>query len=127
MTGKEFLQRWRLDIVRGVVILGVVFGLGMLVVSMVGRGRAALNDFGHQFASGLHGDDRMHGPPWMYVKPLAPDHTLWLRNISGSITVTPSDAQQVEIHAERMYKHSSVDSVRIITTESEGGLTVCAL
>ena len=126
MTGKEFLRRWRLDIVRGVVILGVVFGLGMLVVSMVGRGRTALNDFGHQFASDFQGD-RMHGQPWMYVKPLAPDRTLWLRNINGPITVTPTDAQQLEIHAERTFKHSAVDSVRIITSESEGGITVCAL
>lgn len=126
MTGKEFLQRWRLDIVRGIVILGVVFGIGMLVVSMVGRGRAAVNDWGHQFATGFHGD-RMHGQPWTYAKPLAPDQTLWLRNINGSITVTPSEAGQVEIHADRMFKRSSVDSVRIITAESDRGLTVCVL
>ena len=127
MTGKEFLRRWRLDIVRGAVILGVVFGIGMLVVSMVGRGRAALNDFGHQFDTGFLAADRIHGQPWMYVKPLAPDRTLWLRNINGSITVTPSAGRQLEIHAERTFKHSSADSVRIITAESDGGLTVCAM
>lgn len=127
MTGKEFITRWRTEIVRGVLILGVVFGIGMFIVSMVGRGKAALTDFGHQFAGGLNPGDRMHGQPWMYVKSLAPDRTLWLRNINGSITVTPSDAQQVEIHADRMFNHSSGDSVQILTEESNGGLTVCAV
>ena len=127
MTGKEFLQRWRTDILRGAVILGVVFGIGMFVVSMVGRGKAALNDFGSQFNSDFLGADRTHGEPWTYVYTLAPNQTLWLRNINGSITVTPSDAKTVEIHAERTFKHSPVDSVRIVTTESNGGLTVCAL
>src|ERR1051325_3129940 len=127
MTGKEFLRRWRLDIVRGAVILGVVFGIGMLVVSMVGRGRAALNDFGHQFDTGFLAADRIHGQPWMYVKPLAPDRTLWLRNMKGSISVRRPGGRQLKIHAERTFKHSSADSVRIITAESDGGLTVCAM
>jgi cytoskeletal protein CcmA (bactofilin family) len=127
MTAKEFITRWRTEIVRGVLILGVVFGIGMFVVSMVGRGKAALNDFGHRFDANFAGDGRPHGQPWMYVKPLAPDHTLWLRNINGSITVTPSDGQTVEIHAERTYRHSPGDSVRIVTAESNGGLTVCAV
>lgn len=127
MTGKEFLQRWRLDIVRGVVILGVVFGIGMFVVSMVGRGKAALNDFGHQFNTDFLGADRAHGQPWMYVKALPPDRTLWVRNINGSITVTPTDAKTVEVHAERTFKRSSVDSVQIITAESNNGVTVCAV
>ena len=127
MTGKEFITRWRTEIVRGVLILGVVFGIGMFIVSMVGRGKAALSDFGHQFAGGLNPGDRMHGQPWMYVKSLAPDRTLWLRNINGSITVTPSDARMVEIHAERTFKHSRGDSVQIVTAESNSGLTVCAV
>ena len=127
MTGKEFVMRWRTEIIRGVLILGVVFGIGMFVVSMVGRGKAALNDFGHQFDPDFLGADRVHGQPWMYVKPLAADRTLWLRNINGSITVTPSDAQTVEIHAERTYKHAPGDSVQIVTEESNGGLTVCAV
>ena len=127
MTGKEFVTRWRTEIVRGVLLLGVVFGIGMFVLSKVGRGKAALNDFGHQFDSDFLGADRMHGQPWMYVKPLAADHTLWLRNINGSITVTPSDAQTLEIHAERTFKHSSGDSVQIVTAESNNGLTVCAV
>jgi putative adhesin len=127
MTGKEFVTRWRTEIVRGVLILGVVFGIGMFVVSMVGRGKAALNDFGHQFNTDFLGADRTHGQPWMYAKPLAPDHTLWLRNINGSITVTPTDAQTLEIHAERTFKRSPGDSVQIVTAESNSGLTVCAV
>jgi cytoskeletal protein CcmA (bactofilin family) len=126
MTGKEFITRWRTEIVRGVLILGVVFGIGMFIMSMVGRGKAALSDFGHQFDSNF-GGDRTHGQPWMYSKRLAPDHTLWLRNVNGSITVTPTDEQTLEIHAERTFKHSSADSVQIVTAESDGGLTVCAV
>ena len=127
MTGKEFVTRWRTEIIRGVLILGVVFGIGMFVVSMVGRGKAALHDFGNQFDSDFLGADRVHGEPWTYVKPLAADRTLWLRNINGSITVMPSDAQTVEIHAERTYKHAPGDSVQIVTAESNSGLTVCAV
>ena len=127
MTGKEFVTRWRTEIIRGVLILGVVFGIGMFVVSMVGRGKAALHDFGNQFDTDFLGADRVHGEPWAYVKPLAADRTLWLRNINGSITVTRSDAQTVEIHAERTYKHAPGDSVQIVTAESNSGLTVCAV
>jgi hypothetical protein len=127
MTGKEFLLRWRTDIIRGVVIVAIVFGIGMFVVSMVGRGKTALNNFGHQFDPNFLGADRVHGQPWMYVKVLPPDHTLWLRNINGSITVTPTDAQTVEVHAERTFKHSAADSVQILTSESNQGVTVCAV
>lgn len=127
MTGKEFWLRWRTDIVRGALILGVVFGIGMFVVSMVGRGRAALTDFGHQFDTNFLGADRTHGQPWDYVTVLAPQRTLWLRNINGSITVTPAAGPKVEIHADRTFRHSSADSVQVVTTESKGGLTVCAL
>jgi hypothetical protein len=127
MTGKEFWLRWRGDIVRSVLILGVVFGIGMFVRSMIGRGRAAMTDFSHQFDTDFLGADRSHGEPWVYVTPLAPQRTLWLRNINGSITVTPSDQKTVEIHAERTFRHSPVDSVQIVTTPSNGGLTVCAV
>jgi len=127
MTGKEFFTRWRTEIIRGVLILGVVFGIGIFVVSMVGRGKAALHDFGHQFTADAFGGDRAHGQPWEFVKPLAQDHTLWLRNVNGSISITPSDGKNVEIRAERTTKHSPADSVRIVTMESENGLTVCAV
>lgn len=127
MTGKEFWLRWRTDIVRGVLILGVVFGIGMFVRSMMGRGRAALSNFGQQFDTDFLGADRNHGQPWMYVTPLAVQRTLWLRNINGSITVTPTDDKKVEIHAERTFRHSAVDSVQIVTAESDRGLTVCAV
>ncbi len=127
MTGKEFWLRWRTDIVRGALILGVVFGIGMFVRSMMGRGRAALTNFGQQFDTDFLGADRLHGTPWEYVTPLAAQRTLWLRNINGSITVTRADGQKVEIHAERTFKRSPADSVQIVTSESKGGLTVCAI
>lgn len=127
MTGKEFWLRWRTDIVRGGLILGIVFGIGMFIVSMVGRGKAALTTFGQQFDTNFLGADRSHGQPWDYVTPLAAQRTLWLRNINGSITVTASEDQKVQIHAERTFKRSAADSVQIVTTESNGGLTVCAV
>jgi DUF4097 and DUF4098 domain-containing protein YvlB len=61
------------------------------------------------------------------VTPLASQRTLWLRNINGSITVEPAEAGRVEIRAERTFRHSAADSVQIVTTESEKGLTVCAV
>lgn len=127
MTGKEFWLRWRSDIVRSVVILGVVFGIGLFVRSVMGHTRTALSGLGDAFDLNFASPDRNHGEPWVYSTALTAQHTLWLRNINGSITVSPADGKDVVIRAERSFKHSSVDSVKIITTESNGGLTVCAV
>jgi hypothetical protein len=71
--------------------------------------------------------DRQHAAPWTYATPLSAQRTLWLRNISGSISVEAADGETVEVRAERTFKHSAVDSVRILITETKQGLTVCAV
>jgi hypothetical protein len=127
MTGKEFWLRWRSEILRGMVIFAVVIAGGLFVRSVVGRGRARLDGLREQFNTDFLAADRQQAEPWHYTADIAAQHTLWLRNINGSISVQPSDGRQVEILAERTFKHSPVDSVQILTTISEKGLTVCAM
>lgn len=127
MDGREFWMRWRSDILRGVVIFGVVLGGGLFVRSLVHRGRAQLNGLERAFDSDFFASDRQRAEPWTYATPLASSRTLWLRNVNGSITVEPADGGSVEITAERTFRHSAADSVRIVTAQSDKGLTVCAV
>lgn len=127
MNGKEFWLRWRGEILRGTVIFGIVVAGGLFVRSLASRGRQQLEGFRHQFDMDFLAPDRQRAEPWNYVTPLAAQRTLWLRNLNGSITVDSVAGQKVEILAERTFKRSPADSVRIVTTESERGLTVCAV
>ncbi len=127
MNGKEFWLRWRGEILRGTVIFGLVIAAGLFVRSLVGRGRAQIEGLRQQFSTDLLAADRQQGEPWRFTGDLAVQHTLWLRNVNGSIAVEPTEGRQVEIMAERSFKHSPVDSVRILTATSEQGLTVCAM
>ena len=127
MNGREFWMRWRGDILRGVVIFGVVLGGGLVLRSMVHRGRAQLSGLERAFDTDFFAADRQRAEPWTYVTPLASQRTLWLRNVNGSITIEPAEAGSVEIRAERTFRHSAADSVRIVTAESEQGITVCAV
>ncbi|MGH7427850.1 MAG: DUF4097 family beta strand repeat-containing protein [Gemmatimonadales bacterium] len=127
MNHTEFWLRWRRDIFRGLMIFGVVVGAGLTIQSMVGRGRQQLLGFREAFDPHFQSADRQHDAPWTYATPLAAQRTLWLRNISGSISVEASDGHSVEIQADRSFKHSPGDSVRILVTETKHGLTVCAV
>ena len=113
MNGKEFWIRWRGEILRGTAIFAIVIAGGLFVRSLIGRGQARLEDLRQQFNTDFLAADRQHGEPWRYTADIATQHTLWLRNINGSIAVEPTDGRQVEILAERTFKHSPVDSVRI--------------
>jgi putative adhesin len=120
-------MRWRGDIVRGVVIFGVVVGGGMFVRSLVGRGRAQLSGLQQTFDTDFFAADRQRAEPWTYSATVAPHHTLWLRNINGSITVEPADGRTVQVTAERTFRRSRADSVRLVATESAEGVTICAV
>lgn len=127
MDAREFWVRWRSDIVRGAVIFGVVLGGGLLVRSLVHRGRTQLGGLERAFDTDFFAADRQRAEPWTYATPLAPQRTLWLRNVNGSITVEPASSGTVEITAQRTFRHSAADSIRIVTAESDKGLTVCAV
>lgn len=127
MNRTEFWLRWRRDIFRGVMIFALVVGAGLMIQSMVGRGREQLLGFRQAFDPNFQSADRHHGEPWTYSAALPAQHTLWVRNISGSISVEAADGETVEVRAERTFKHSAVDSVRILVTETPQGLTVCAV
>ncbi|MGH7537263.1 MAG: DUF4097 family beta strand repeat-containing protein [Gemmatimonadales bacterium] len=127
MNGKEFWLRWRRDIVRGTVTFGVVVGLGLVITSMVRRGREEFTGLQQALHSDFLAPDRQQATPWTYTAPLAPERTLWLRSINGPIVVEPTDGRSIEVRAERTFKRSSVDSVRIVTTETANGITVCAV
>ena len=127
MNRKEFWLRWRRDIVRGVMIFALVVGAGLVIQSMAGRGRERLLGFRQAFDPNFLAADRQHAAPWTYAAPLSAQHTLWVRNISGSISVEAADGETVEVRADRTFKHSAVDSVRILVTETQQGLTICAV
>lgn len=127
MNGREFWLRWRAEIVRGTMIFVIVIAGGLFVRSMVSRGRAKLEGFREQFNTDFLAADRQHGEPWHYAASIPRQHTVWLRNINGSISVEPSDGPKVEITADRTFKHSPVDSVRIVTSVSGKGVTICAM
>lgn len=127
MNGKEFWLRWRGEILRGTVICCIVIAGGLFVRSLVGRGRAQLEGLRHQFDTDFLAPDRQRAEPWNYVTTIPAQRTVWLRNLNGSITVDSVAGQKIQILAERTYRHSPADSVRIVTAESEHGLTVCAM
>jgi len=127
MNGKEFWLRWRGEILRGTMIFAIVLTGGLFVRSLVGRGRAQLEGIRQAFDSDFLAADRQRGEPWQYTTTIPAQRTLWLRNINGSITVESGAGQKLEISAERTYKQSPVDSVRIVTATSDHGLTVCAM
>jgi hypothetical protein len=127
MNGNELWRRWRYDIVRGALIFGVVVGVGLAIRSMVGRGRAQLSGLERTFDVNFNAPDRQQAAPWVYNATLPPNATVWLRDINGSITVEPTDGQAVEVQAERSFRRSSPDSVRMLTAVTANGLTVCAV
>src|SRR5262245_54638722 len=119
MNGKEFWLRWRGEILRGTVIFLVVVAGGFFVRTVVGRGREKLEGLREQFSTDFRAADRQRAEPWHWAGELAANRTLWLRNINGSIAVDSTNGPKLEIIAERTFKHSPVDSVRIVTAESE--------
>jgi Toastrack DUF4097 len=127
MDRREFWVRWRSDIVRAAVIFGIVIGIGLFVRSLAGRGRSELVNLRQTFDTDFLAPDRQRAEPWTYATPLAAHHTLWLRNVNGSIKVEPADGHTLEVRAERTFRHSSADSVRLVTAESERGITICAV
>lgn len=127
MDRKEFWIRWRGDILRGVVIFGLVLVGGLFVRSLIHRGRERLDGLGRAFDTDFFASDRQRAAPWTYAAPLAAQHTLWLRNVNGSVTVEPASGANVEITAERTFRRSSADSVRLVTAPSDQGITVCAV
>jgi putative adhesin len=109
------------------VIFGVVVGGGMFARSLVGRGRAQFSGLQRSFDTDFFAADRQRAEPWTYSATVAAHRTLWVRNINGSITVEPADGRSVQITAERTWRQSNADSVRLVATESPGGVTVCAI
>lgn len=127
MNGKEFWRRWRRDIIRSTVIFGVVVGVGLAVLSMARRGRARLSDLQRTFEGNFDARDRRHAEPWLYTATLPAKATVWLRDMNGDITVEPAEGQTVEVRADRSFRHASADSVRLLTSVTDSGLTVCAV
>jgi putative adhesin len=99
----------------------------MFARSLFVRGRARFSGLQRTFDTDFLAADRQRAEPWTYAATVAPHQTLWLRNINGSITVEPGDGRSVQITAERTFRTSRADSVRLVATESPQGVTVCAV
>jgi hypothetical protein len=129
MTGKEFWLRWRREIVRGAVTFVFVVAGGLAIASMVRRGKERVRDFARSLDidPDFSSPDRQHAPAWTYSVPLTTHQTLWLRNLNGSVSVEPAAGRNVEISADRSFRHADPQSVQLLTVPSRAGVTVCAV
>src|SRR5437899_2523358 len=129
MTGKEFWLRWRREIVRGAVTFVFVVAGGLAIASMVRRGKERVRDFARNFDidPDFSSPDRQHAQAWTFSVPLTAHQTLWVRNLNGSVSVEPAAGRNVEISADRSFRHADPQSVQLQTIQSHDGLTVCAV
>jgi len=132
---KGFWETWRSEIIRGATLFCVVLAIGLfaryLLASakerVVSRLPEALREIRRDFDTESEGGPRTTGATWMVHSKLTPKHSLWIRNIRGSVSVEPIKGDSVQIMAVKSYHSSDTARVRLIAVPSDGGLTVCAL
>ena len=132
---RAFWEAWRTEIIRGATLFCVVLAVGLSIRYLVARTRErvvnrlpeALREIRGDFDPEAEGGPRTTGATWTVHSKLTPKHSLWIRNIRGSVTVEPIKGDSVQIVAVKSYHSSDTARVRLIAVPSEGGLTVCAL
>ena len=132
---KGFWETWRSEIIRGATLFCVVLAIGLFARYLLARAKErvvsrlpeALREIRRDFDTESEGGPRTTGATWMVHSKLTPKHSLWIRNIRGSVTVEPIKGDSVQIMAVKSYHSSDTARVRLIAVPSDGGLTVCAL
>lgn len=122
----RFWQGWRKEIVRGVLLFAVVVGVGLAVTRMSGVIPFHIDGRGFDFGD-LDLANRSWTESFRYAGAIAPDHLVWIRNTNGPITVEPADGDSLVVTAEKSWRQSSPESVRIVAVPQAGAVTVCAL
>jgi len=132
---RGFWETWRSEILRGATLFCVVLAIGLFARYLLARAKErvvshlpeALREIRGDFDTESEGGPRTIGATWMVHSKLTPKHSLWIRNIRGSVTVEPIKGDSVQIMAVKSYHSSDTARVRLIAVPSDGGLTVCAL
>jgi hypothetical protein len=132
---RGFWETWRSEILRGATLFCVVLAIGLFARYLLARAKErvvshlpeALREIRGDFDTESEGGPRTTGATWMVHSKLTPKHSLWIRNIRGSVTVEPIKGDSVQIMAVKSYHSSDTARVRLIAVPSDGGLTVCAL
>lgn len=136
---KRFLRTWRREIIRGGVLFGVVVGAGLVVRSAIRNVKAHIPeslgtlgsfgnfDWGDGEGGNLFDHGRSVGDPWDLHVTLENGQHVWIRNTNGPIDVVGGTSDQLEVHAEKSWRHSSPSSVRLTKVMSAQGVTICAM
>jgi putative adhesin len=128
---KNFWLKWRREIIRGGVLFAIVVTCGLWIAGNVRAGRDRLiNGMSDRFGP-FNGDfndaGREHAVAFEWHGPVTKAQTVWVRNMNGGITVERGSGSQVEVSAEKSWRRSPSDSVRVVTIPDSAGLTICAL
>src|SRR5258705_2198274 len=136
---KRFLRTWRREIIRGGVLFGVVVGAGLVIRSAIRNvkdhipeslgnlGSFGDFDWGDGEGGNLFDHGRNVGDPWDLGISLKDGQQVWIRNTNGPIEVVGGTSDQLEVHAEKSWRHSSPSSVHLTKVISARGVTICAM
>jgi putative adhesin len=130
---RSFWRSWRREIIRGGVLFGLVVCVG-LVVSQVHVGMPvtleqlrALKDFDIDPSGNLFGAGREIGDQWEWRGVVKPSQQVWIRNTNGPVDVVSGNTDQLEVIAEKSWRHSTPDIVQMVAVPSQQGVTICAV
>jgi putative adhesin len=136
---KRFLRTWRREIIRGGVLFGIVVGAGLVIRSAVRNvkdhipeslgtlGSFGNFDWGDGEGGNLFDHGRNVGDPWDLNVSLQDGQHVWIRNTNGPIEVVGGTSDQLQVHAEKSWRHSSPSSVHLTKVMSAQGITICAM
>jgi hypothetical protein len=136
---KKFLRTWRREIIRGGVLFGIVVGAGLVIRSAVRNvkdhipeslgtlGSFGNFDWGDGEGGNLFDHGRNVGDPWDLTMSLQDGQHVWIRNTNGPIEVVGGTSDQLQVHAEKSWRHSSPGSVHLMKVISAQGITICAM
>ncbi|HEX4575296.1 MAG TPA: hypothetical protein VH158_09205 [Gemmatimonadales bacterium] len=130
-----FWTTWRREIIRGAVLFCAVLAAGLFVFHLVGHVRqafedhipTALRDLPGNLDADLSGGPRTTGQSWTYRARVAPQQSVWIHDINGSVRVAPSKRDSLEVTAVKTYHHSDPANVQLVTRPYDGGVAICAV
>lgn len=136
MDAKTIWIGWRRDIFRFLAVCAGALVLGLMINRVVAVTRHRISPDIPRGVEGLVGAldaDFLSGPrttaqTWTHRQVIAPGRTLWIRDMNGSIAVSPAAGESLSIKAVKTFGHSSPDSVHMVTVPVEGGgVAICAV
>ncbi|MFN2571199.1 MAG: DUF4097 domain-containing protein [Gemmatimonadales bacterium] len=134
---KRFWRTWRREIVRGGVLFSLVLGAGLFIRNAKNHVHmpsplGALGSFGDfNWGDGeggdLFGNGRETGDEWEYHVVIKPSQHVWIRNTNGPIAVEQGESDTLYVRAEKSWRNSGPQSVRLLPVLTDRGVTICAM